>query len=76
MNVSTLQYNVFTTSGLAKISQEVFILLFKKFQVGTLLVNYSSKHGIHGDPKTNFLLPFSVNEFEKSNQIKSISLQM
>ena len=45
-------------------SQEVFILHFKVSK-SALLVNYSYKHGIYGNPKTNFLLDFS-------NQVREV----
>ena len=37
-------------------------------------MNYSSKHGIYGYPKTNFFITISVIEIEKSDQIKVFNL--
>ena len=57
-------------------SQEVFILYFLSFQVGSLLVNYSYKHGIYGNPKTNFLLHF-INQVREVGPNKGfLSLRM
>ena len=61
-------------SCLAQISQELFILHFLSFQVGPLLVNYSSKNGIYGDPKTNIFVTITVTEIEKSDQMKAFIL--
>ena len=37
-------------------------------------MNSSSKHGIYGDPKTNFFISISVTEMEKLDQIKVFRL--
>ena len=47
---------------------------FLKFPSWPSLGDYSSTHGIYGDPKTNFFVTISVTEMEKSDQIKVFNL--
>ena len=74
LNIMSLDIDIIYTNDIfwlrSKCHKMYLFYIFNVSKLALSWLNYSCKHGIYGNPKTNFFCYISVTKLKKSDQIK------